>query len=154
MLAGALSTELAERACDAQSVHSDSNGSESITRLQRTLVPPPLELVARALVVELVPVFVMVEVAVTVEPPLPVAEALEVTVPPTDEYVYADGDVPPLAVAVPAVALPAPKARPSKRQEGAKSFETFMEDPTCLPSRWISCTKFQPLIKSRPQVWL
>jgi hypothetical protein len=53
--------------------------------LQRTLVPPPLELVARALVVELVPVFVMVEVAVTVEPAPPVADALEVIVPPTDE---------------------------------------------------------------------
>jgi hypothetical protein len=49
------------------------------------LVPPPLELVARARVVEPVPVFVMLEVAVTVEPAPPLAEALEVTVPPTDE---------------------------------------------------------------------
>lgn len=151
---GALGTEPAERTGHVQSVHSDSNGSEKNRALQRTWVPPPLELVARAPVVELVPVFVAVEVAVTVEPALPVAEALEVTVPPIDEYVYADGDVPPLAKAVPAIAFPAPKARPMKRHEGARSFETFMVDSMCLPARWISCTKFQPLIKSRPQVWL
>jgi hypothetical protein len=76
---------MAERTCGVQLAHSDSNGSENITKLQRTLVPPPLELVARARVVEPVPVFFMVEVAVTVEPAPPFAEALEVTVPPIDE---------------------------------------------------------------------
>lgn len=102
----------------------------------RTLVPPPLELVALALV----PEFVVVEVAVTVEPALPEAEALEVTVPPIDVYVDADGEVPPLAVALPAIALPAPKARPSMTQDAAESFETVMEHPTNYPVRWALCT--------------
>jgi hypothetical protein len=72
-----------------------------------------------------------VEVALTEEPTLPLALALALP-PETDVVVITIVEEPPLAVAVldtvePAIALPAPSARPSNRQGDSKLNKTFID---------------------------
>lgn len=94
-----------------------------MTLLQRTLVPPPLELVALAVPPELV----AVEVAVTEEPTLPAPLALPP--PVTEVYVVTVAVVPPVAEALLVAvdwAMASPVNVSASRQQDTNSFEIFI----------------------------
>lgn len=94
-----------------------------MTLLQRTLVPPPLELVALAVPPELV----AVEVAVTEEPTLPAPLALPP--PVTEVYVVTVDVVPPVAEALLVAvdwAMASPVNVSASRQQDTNSFEIFI----------------------------